>query len=53
MRLDVMIGERMDGWYVYAMEMKLKRTCEFGAFRFEFVPLVSAVAEYDHTESGG
>ena len=38
-----------DGWYMRWM----KRTCEFGAFRFEFIPLVSAVAEYDHTESGG
>jgi hypothetical protein len=43
------MDERMDGMYIRWME----RTCEFGAFRFEFIPLVSAVAEYDHAESGG
>lgn len=32
---------------------KKKRTCDFGAFRLELIPLVSAVAEYDHAESGG
>lgn len=50
MRLDVM-DERMDGMYVSYDGWE--RTCEFGAFRFEFIPLVSAVAEYDHTEGGG